>query len=463
MRWSRGPERPSVLRVAIVVLLFPVIAGLLLPAASAQDDVEDLEELKSERDELHDLSSDTIALIDVANATVEEVTQALDELNAIVRVQESRLQDAERALESARDAVATAREGQLRVADEMVRVRAELAELAVASFTGEQTVDSDDMTELALSEDPGEASRFRHLLELQTGSLTDGLDRLRALEVEVELLIDVEEAAEEDAEVGLELVEKRTASLEFARNRQSLLVQAAETQLEARLAEAAFLEERNLELATEIRDQQEAINQRIASVARTNGVEIPPPVDLDDIVLIQFFEETPDDEAAVTEDPPDAETDPTIEEVPTNDDANEAIEGLEEIARGAQIVFSIEVHSDIEEQTRALFTEAFEQGIELAGWGYRPIQRQIELRAAHCGGTEYDIWHKPVFECAPPTARPGFSKHEQGRAIDFTFNGASITSQNSAGFQWLAAHAPKYGFVNLESEPWHWSLTTPVE
>ena len=270
----------------------------------------------------------------------------------------------------------------------------------------------------------------------------------------------MQEAAAEDAVAGLELVQKRTASLEVARNRQALLVQAAETQLEARLAEAAFIEERNLELATQIRDQQQAINQRIASVARTNGVEIPPPVDLEDIVLIEFYVDEPD--------PADVDAEPEAEAVddtaaidlePTEDDGSDAIDALSEIARTAEVRFAIQVHVDIEEETRALFTEAFEQGIELAGWGYRPIQRQIELRAAHCGGSEYDIWHKPVFECAPPTARPGFSKHEQGRAIDFTFNGASITSQDSAGFQWLAAHAPKYGFVNLESEPWHWSLT----
>ena len=126
-------------------------------------------------------------------------------------------------------------------------------------------------------------------------------------------------------------------------------------------------------------------------------------------------------------------------------------------------LFAIEVNVAIEEQTRLLFEEAFAQGIDLAGWGYRPIQRQVELRAAHCGGTEFDIWHKPAFQCAPPTARPGFSRHEQGRAIDFTFNGGSITSHSNAGFQWLAANAPKYGFVNLASEPWHWSITEGEE
>ena len=416
MRSPADDDRSLPKRALATGLVALVLCGLLLPAASAQDDVDVLEELKEEKTDILEQSEETIELIDVATASVDEVTQALDELTAIVRVQEGRLEDAERTVQSALDAVDDAEVRRADVMLEMEAIRVHIADLAVSSFTGERAIDGDDMTELALSEDPGEAARFRHLLQLQTGSLADGLDRLRSLEVEADLLIAVQESAAEDAADGLVVVEARAAELEAARSRQSVLVLAAETQLEARLAEAAFLEERDLELATAIRDQQHSINQRIAAVAQTNGVEIPPPVDLEDIVVLTFLEEFESE-------------------------------------------FIIEVHADIAEETHALFSEAFEAGLDLAGWGYRPIQRQIELRAAHCGGSEYDIWHKPVFECAPPTARPGFSKHEQGRAIDFTWGGASISTQNNPGFAWLAQHAPKYGFVNLESEPWHWSIT----
>jgi D-alanyl-D-alanine carboxypeptidase len=47
--------------------------------------------------------------------------------------------------------------------------------------------------------------------------------------------------------------------------------------------------------------------------------------------------------------------------------------------------------------------------------------------------------------------------HERGLAIDFTFDGQIIRSRGSAGFQWMAANAPRFGFTNLPSEPWHWS------
>ena len=49
--------------------------------------------------------------------------------------------------------------------------------------------------------------------------------------------------------------------------------------------------------------------------------------------------------------------------------------------------------------------------------------------------------------------------HEKGLAIDFTSNGALITSQDDPAFKWLSANASRYGLYNLPSEPWHWSTT----
>ena len=48
--------------------------------------------------------------------------------------------------------------------------------------------------------------------------------------------------------------------------------------------------------------------------------------------------------------------------------------------------------------------------------------------------------------------------HEQGLAIDFTYQGSAISSQDSPAFRWLAANGASYGFYNLPSEPWHWSV-----
>jgi len=48
--------------------------------------------------------------------------------------------------------------------------------------------------------------------------------------------------------------------------------------------------------------------------------------------------------------------------------------------------------------------------------------------------------------------------HEQGLAIDMTCQGALITSRGNRCFVWLARNASRYGFYNLPSEPWHWSV-----
>lgn len=54
--------------------------------------------------------------------------------------------------------------------------------------------------------------------------------------------------------------------------------------------------------------------------------------------------------------------------------------------------------------------------------GRRSRAQQIELRRAHCGPTQYDIYEKPSRMCRPPTARPGESKHETGEAADLDGN-----------------------------------------
>jgi len=64
----------------------------------------------------------------------------------------------------------------------------------------------------------------------------------------------------------------------------------------------------------------------------------------------------------------------------------------------------------------------------------------------------------PPNSCHPPTAYPGSSMHEQGLAIDFMWNGSIISSHGSPAWQWLNANAGSYGFYNLPSEAWHWSV-----
>lgn len=105
-------------------------------------------------------------------------------------------------------------------------------------------------------------------------------------------------------------------------------------------------------------------------------------------------------------------------------------------------------------QVRALLIAAAADGVTLTGSSYRDRARQIELRRQHCGATHEAIYQWPASSCAPPTARPGESLHEQGLAIDF--DSCSITT---TCWRWLNTNAITFGLHPLASEPWHWSFT----
>jgi len=121
-------------------------------------------------------------------------------------------------------------------------------------------------------------------------------------------------------------------------------------------------------------------------------------------------------------------------------------------------VRGFKVRYDIADAVAGMIDYAAAQGVRLGGGGYRSFESQIEIRKNNCGTSYYAIWQMPSRNCRPPTARPGASMHEQGLALDLTCDGALIRSRSSHCFQWLAANAGDYGFKNLPSEPWHWSV-----
>ena len=120
-------------------------------------------------------------------------------------------------------------------------------------------------------------------------------------------------------------------------------------------------------------------------------------------------------------------------------------------------VGGITVNVAIASQIRGLLDAATAAGFNLRGGGYRSSAAQVATRRANCGPSYYDIYQKPASQCSPPTAIPGRSMHEQGRAIDFTSGGALITSRSNPAFVWLSNNASRFGMYNLPSEPWHWS------
>jgi D-alanyl-D-alanine carboxypeptidase len=119
-------------------------------------------------------------------------------------------------------------------------------------------------------------------------------------------------------------------------------------------------------------------------------------------------------------------------------------------------VYGITVNKIVAYPFQRMIDDAARGGIQLSGGGFRTKQQQIALRTTNgCP----DIWTAPASSCRVPTAIPGRSLHELGLAIDLTSGKRTISDRKSAAYKWLAAHARSYGFVNLPSEPWHWSIT----
>jgi len=406
---ARGARGARPLFSLVAVLLTVLVAA----PALAQDDVDRLDELKAERERIQAEAAAQALEVDAATASFDELATALDDINALVDLQEARLAEAEQAVRSAEAQVAAAEAREAEIQTEIDDLSDGVADLAVAAFTGEGGANGDDLTAFLVNEDPTEAARRRSLVEFQTGSLTDGIDRMRALVAEAEVVSERRRLAVDAAEAGRVEAETRAGELDSARGAQLELVIAAEARLEARLAEAAFIEERDAAMAAEIKTQEEAIARRIRQEAARRAAEEaarrvasrPPIATPDDIVNVQ----------------------------------------------------GINVHQSIAGTVDRLLTAARNDGIDLGGWGYRDNIKQIELRQRHCGTSDYAVWEMPASACRPPTARPGQSMHERGLAIDFTYNGGSITTRSNPGFVWLANNAGSFGFVNLPSEPWHWS------
>ena len=115
---------------------------------------------------------------------------------------------------------------------------------------------------------------------------------------------------------------------------------------------------------------------------------------------------------------------------------------------------TIRAHRSVVDLVAAMVMAAAADGVVLNGYGWRTVESQIALRQAHCGSSPEQVYLVPSSSCSPPTARPGSSMHERGLAIDF----ASCSARTTPCYLWLSANAHRFGFFNLPSEPWHWSV-----
>lgn len=104
---------------------------------------------------------------------------------------------------------------------------------------------------------------------------------------------------------------------------------------------------------------------------------------------------------------------------------------------------------------------AFEGVILRPSSGFRSMEEQMEL------------WNERrdprVRRAKGGAARPGFSRHQNGLAVDIR-TGLSrlrfLAGERTETFLWLEANAPKFGFARtIPDEPWHFErvATYPLD
>ncbi len=404
MLFSHAPKAVKTL-VAILVVL--TIGSATLP--SNADLKEELEKLEEEREQTQAQIEAATEKVDAATAEVKVVTAALAALNAQVNEQEAQLAAAEDKLNEAESRYAEATAAVKIKTAEIELLKDQVKDKAISAFVGR----GGDANPIMEDINPNEAVRRRSLVLSVTQQDLDITETLRTAQEELAIQQALADQAQADAAMFRNDMADLLAELEDSRDQQAELAAVAEARLESRLAEQAVLEEMDKELAGKIKATNDEL-ARQAALAAARAAAARKPVSgggggsyplADQIVRVQSFW----------------------------------------------------VHVDIAQNLQALLNHAAGDGIHFGGWGYRDHQAQIRLRRSHCGTSDYAVWHMPSSQCRPPTARPGQSMHEQGKAIDFTYGGRAIGTRSSPGYRWLAAHAASYGFYNLPSEPWHWS------
>lgn len=130
--------------------------------------------------------------------------------------------------------------------------------------------------------------------------------------------------------------------------------------------------------------------------------------------------------------------------------------------------FDMEMDSRLQEPYTALYQAAVADGMNL--WissCYRSQELQAQLFQEEIEDNLRSGMSEEDAEAAAEVAvaRPGYSEHNTGLAIDF--NGVSMDFENTEEFRWLQEHAAEYGFVlrypkgkegitHIMYEPWHY-------
>jgi septal ring factor EnvC (AmiA/AmiB activator) len=360
-----------------------------------------------------------------------DVRKALDDLDARLAAANGALDTATAFLAKAQADVAAAEDAEAHAKDAADEALADVKQMAIDAYVNPP---GDGLAIVLASGSIGEARERQSMLQIRVEDRNELLRRRRAAVAEVKRKHREAEKAVEASQAAADSQSQAVADLEATRGAHVQLVAEVDQRLNAALGEAAGLAALDQQLSDQISAQQqqlraEAFARQAAAVqAATAAAAIAPPTT------------APKKSSPTTTTPPRV-TPPSLYSISDMD-----------------LVDGIYVNKLISSRFAQMMAASRSAGLTLGGGGFRDSAGQIATRRNNCGPTDYDIYVKPAGECSPPTARPGTSMHEQGMAIDITCSGALIRDHASTCFVWLAANAASYGFYNLPSEPWHWSV-----
>lgn len=414
---ARPLQRRRVPMRAIVVLVCSVLLASTASVGDAQTNAE-IDRIREERRAAEAAATVKAGEVNVADAELEEVSAALAAVTSSVNAQQSRVDNAERQLSDAQVTLETSEAAVIEGEALIAALEDRLAAQAISSFVNQD----ETSTVIVESDDPNLGLRMQVLVDEVTQSGVDLVDSLRAAREDLEVEQGIAAQAAIDAETLSTELAAELLTLQDSQGIQAELTAAAEDRFNSLLAEQASLEALGVQLAA---DEQKAQDDLAAELAR----QAPPAP-------------TGGGNGGGTSGGGGGSSGPVTS-------SNEIV----------NVGSGIWVHSSIADNIRRLLADASAAGVPLAGGGYRDPAGQIAVRKNNCGTSNYAIYEMPASSCRPPTARPGTSMHEQGKAIDFTYNGRIIGSRSGAAWNWLSANAGNYGLYNLPSEPWHWSTT----
>jgi hypothetical protein len=378
---------------------------------------------RTQRSNVRSEQAKVAAKVNALESSQEQVMAALQAMEENVRGQQAVLSEARRQAEVSAAEAAQAERDAAQTTRDLDALRARVAKYAVKAYVEPPGEELMRRFEAASAQEDATRNAF---LNMQSRSDSDVIDQLRSTKARLEEELARAQAAKSAAETHAAEAEGALQSLSVAQSQQQAYASQVRQRLDETLSDAAFLSRMDAELGRQIAAEAAALAKAVGGVPSSGSGS----------------------GSSNTTTPPSSGSGTTTTTPPSGNNPYPT--------PSLTTVNGITVASSVADRVRGLLNAAAADGINLSGYGYRDFNAQIALRRQNCGTTQYAIWEMPPDACSPPTARPGYSYHERGLAIDFMANGRFINSRSNPGFVWLAANAGRFGFYNLPSEPWHW-------